>query len=115
MEQLKALVRNVAAYATRPAMLVLLMFTVGFILARVLPPFILDDPFWRAFWSGPPAAGIFAVIAASLAYAAAIHSATVARTNAEADAFWKQAEWSLNLALSDASTERAIGLASILP
>lgn len=90
-----------------------LAFVAGFILARILPPFIMDDPFWRSFWSGPPAAGIFAVVAAAFAYAAAVHSAGVAKETAVKESARKQAEWAIDMALSDSSTRRMAGLSFI--
>jgi hypothetical protein len=107
---LKSFLRSAVDFLKQTVVLTALAFVSGFAVARVLPPFIMDDPFWRDFWSGPPAAGIFAVVAAFFAYSAAVHSASVTKRNAEADEFWKQAEWALNLAISDSSTKRAVGL-----
>lgn len=54
----------------------------GALIRGVLPPFALDDPFWRAFWSGPPAAGLFAVLAAVIAFFPAYRSTRIARESA---------------------------------
>lgn len=83
---------------------------VGFCVARLLPPFVLDGPFWRDFWSGPPMAGIFAVLAASIAYRAAVHSAAEARMAAAAESARKQVEMAITMAVDDSSTKRMVGL-----
>lgn len=78
-----------------------------------LPPFVLDDPFWRDFWSGPPAAGIFAVVAAGVAYFAARHGARETRRTAERAQWWDRAQWALDLARSDERVERIIGMRAL--
>jgi hypothetical protein len=74
-----------------------------------LPPFVLDDPFWRAFWSGPPVAGLFAVCAATIAFYPAYRSTRIARENAAREQWWKRAEWALGQAGSDSQTDREVG------
>ncbi|WP_404289204.1 hypothetical protein [Glutamicibacter arilaitensis] len=102
---------------SRNALVVLVIpittFVVGFVIARVLPPFVLDDLFWRDFLSGPPVTGIFALIAAVVAFAAAKHSAKVARRNAEEQEWWNRAEWALKMAASDNGLQRVAGLTAI--
>ena len=41
---------------------------VGAVAHGVVWPWSLDAQFWREFWAGPPTAGIFAVIAALIAF-----------------------------------------------
>lgn len=67
---------------------------VGFGARSLLPPFA-DDPFWRAFWSGPPMAGLFAIVAAAVAFYPAYRSTLIARENAAREQWWKRAEWAL--------------------
>ncbi|MDP9696134.1 UNVERIFIED_ORG: hypothetical protein J2X79_003713 [Arthrobacter globiformis] len=73
-----------------------------------MPPFVLDEPFWRDFWSGPPAAGLFAVVAAVIAFYPAFRSTLIARENAAREQWWKRAEWALGLAGSDSQTDREV-------
>ena len=77
------------------------------------PPFVLDDPFWRQFWSGPPAAGIFALLGAGIAFAAARVAARTARRSAERQEWWDRAEWALNLARSRTGADRDLGLRTL--
>lgn len=79
----------------------------------VLPPFVLDDPFWRSFWSGPPAAGIFALLGAGLAFAAGRVAARTARHSSERQEWWDRAEWAMNLARSDNVSDRFVGLRTL--
>lgn len=77
------------------------------------PPFVLDDPFWRAFLSGPPAAGLFALLGAGVAYLAARVAAQTSRRGNEREEWWARAEWALNLARSDQRKDRVIGLRAL--
>lgn len=76
-------------------------------MGRMFPPFVLDDSFWRTFFTSAGFGGVMAVIAATIAYLAARHSAKSARTQATADRdqrnlsdrkeqWWARAEWALN-------------------
>lgn len=85
----------------------------GALLRGFFPPFVLDDTFWRSFWSGPPAAGIFALVGAVIAYAAARVAAAMSRTGAERQEWWDRTEWALNLARSDSRADRLIGLRAL--
>lgn len=85
----------------------------GAVIRGFLPPFVLDDPFWRAFLSGPPAAGLFALAGAGVAYAAARVGARTARRGDEREEWWARAEWALNLARSDQRVDRVIGLRAL--
>src|SRR5690554_3155836 len=104
---------------------------VGGILRGFLPPFVIDQPFLHDFLVGPPMVGLFAVIAAGLAYCSARHGTRVAKENAEKATavarrnaesaeqaatknaqraeWWKRAEWAMNLTLSKMENERRIG------
>ena len=82
---------------------------VGVGVRSLLPPFVLDEPFWRTFWSGPPVAGLFAVVGALIAYAAAVVGAQAARRSARRQEWWDRAEWALDLARSDNRVDRVIG------
>ena len=86
---------------------------IGVIVGMLLPPVVLDDPFWRAFWSGPPVAGIFAVIGAAIAYTAAYVAARTSRIGAEREEWWDRAEWALNLARADGRGDRLVGLRAL--
>jgi hypothetical protein len=83
-------------------------FVAGACLRGLWPPFVLDDPFWRAFWSGPPVAGLFAVAAAAVAFYPAFQSTRIVRENAARDQWWKRAEWALGLAGSDTHADREV-------
>ncbi len=72
------------------------------------PPFVLDDAFWRAFWSGPPVAGIFAIVAATIAFFPAFRSTLIARESAKREQWWLRTEWALGLASSDSQTDREV-------
>lgn len=85
----------------------------GWVAGLLWPPIILDDPFWRAFWSGPPVAGLFAVVGAVIAYTAAQVGARTARRAAEREEWWNRAEWALDLARSDTQSDRLIGLRAL--
>lgn len=86
---------------------------VGALVGRCFSPFVLDSPFWREFWSGPPVAGLFAVAGAFIAFVAAQVAANTARQAAKRDEWWDRAEWALNLAMSDKGSDRDAGLAAI--
>ncbi|TQL53975.1 hypothetical protein FB464_1501 [Subtercola boreus] len=86
---------------------------IGAIARGFFPPFTLDDPFWRQFWSGPPAAGIFALLGAGVAFAAARVGARTARRSAERQEWWDRAEWALNLARSRVGSDRDLGLRTL--
>lgn len=79
----------------------------------MLPPFVLDQPFWRDFWTGPPAAGVFALVGAVVAFIAATKSARVQRRAAERQEWWDRAEWALNLARSEDDSSRYIGMSAL--
>jgi hypothetical protein len=80
----------------------------GAAIRGLLPPFVLDDAFWRAFWSGPPVAGLFAVVAATIALYPSIRSVSIARENAAREQWWNRAEWALGLATSDRQSDREV-------
>lgn len=85
----------------------------GALVRGFFPPFVLDDPFWREFLSGPPVAGMFAVIGAAIAYGAASVGARTSRRGAERQEWWDRAEWALNLARSNDHVDRLIGLRAL--
>ncbi len=86
---------------------------VGSIFGRLMPPFVVDVPFWREFWSGPPVAGLFALAGAGVAYGAARVGAKTSRTAAQRQEWWDRAEWALTLAMSDKDVERIVGLEAL--
>ena len=86
---------------------------VGAVVRGLLPPFVVDEGFWRDFLTGPPAAGLFALVGAGVAYAAARVAARTARRGAERQEWWNRAEWALNLARSDKQVDRLIGLRAL--
>jgi hypothetical protein len=100
---------NVTRFWVPPVVAGLAGLTVGLL----WPPIILDNPFWRSFWSGPPVAGLFAVVGAFIAYAAARVAARTSRQGAEREEWWARAEWALNLARSDKRADRLIGLRAL--
>lgn len=80
---------------------------IGCIIGRLFPPFVMDDPFWRSFFTSAGFGGVMAVLAAAIAYTAARHSAKSARDQAAEDRnqrkisdrkeqWWARAEWALN-------------------
>lgn len=93
--------------------LLVIAFALGAIARGFLPPFVLDDPFWRAFWSGPPAAGVFALLGAGVAYLAARVAAAAARRSARRQEWWDRAEWALTHAMAADSRSRDVGLAAL--
>ncbi|CAQ01084.1 hypothetical protein B5P19_00065 [Clavibacter sepedonicus] len=74
---------------------------------------VVDESFVRDFWTGPPAAGIFALIGAGLAYGAATVAARVSRRSAERQEWWDRAKWALDLVMSSDEADREVGLAAI--
>lgn len=86
----------------------------GAVLRGLLPPFVVDAPFWRAFLSGPPAAGLFAVLAAGIAFYPAYRSTRIARENAAREQWWNRAEWALGLAASSTDTDRQVANEALL-
>jgi hypothetical protein len=97
----------------RLVLLVVAFIGVGAVIRGFLPPFVLDDPFWREFWSGPPAAGVFALLGAGVAFLAARVAAGVARRNALRQEWWDRTEWALSHAMSGESRSRDVGLAAL--
>ncbi|MCJ1687491.1 hypothetical protein [Rathayibacter sp. VKM Ac-2927] len=69
---------------------------------------MVDDQFWRDALTGPPIAGLFAVVAAAIAFFPAYRSTAIARANAAREQWWKRAEWALGLAGSDDLTDREV-------
>lgn len=86
---------------------------VGGVIGRLLPPFILDDPFWRSFWVSPAVGGFAAVIAAVIAFSAAKAAAHASRIGAERQEWWHRAEWALNLAVSGEGRNRDVGMQAL--
>ncbi len=74
---------------------------------------IVDEEFVRDFWTGPPAAGIFTLVGAGLAYGAANVAARVSRRSAERQEWWDRAKWALDLVMSSDEADREVGLAEI--
>lgn len=93
--------------------IVVIAAVVGALVRGLLPPFVLDDPFWREFWSGPPAAGIFALLGAGIAFGAAAITVRTARRNALRDQWWERAEWALTQVMSTDPTTLEIGLKAL--
>lgn len=87
---------------------VLVAAFVGAAIRSLFEPFVLDVPFWRDFWSGPPAAGLFAVLAAVVAFFPAYRSTRVARENAAREQWWNRAQWALARADSDKQSDREV-------
>lgn len=85
----------------------------GFIARGFVPPIIFDDPFWRSFWTGPPAAGIFALLGAVVAFGAAAWAARGARLSARRNEWWERAEWALTQAMSSEPFNIDVGLAAL--
>lgn len=94
-----------------PLLLLLVGGIAGWFIRNASSPFVLDDAFWRDFWSGPPAAGIFALAGAVIAYIAALIAARTARRNARRDEWWKRTEWALGLTVTP--EHRDAGLAAL--
>lgn len=86
---------------------------VGAVVGRLFPPFELDHQFWHDFLSGPPMAGAFAILAASIAYKAATRSVKASRDHAEEEEWWNRAEWGIGLAISDKPEQKLVGLEAI--
>ncbi|WP_298877296.1 hypothetical protein [uncultured Microbacterium sp.] len=88
---------------------------VGYGLRSAFPPYpalttpvVIDEALWRAILSGPPMAGVFAVIAAVIAFTPAIRSTKIARENAAREQWWNRAQWALGLAASDDQEDREV-------
>ncbi|WP_417556069.1 hypothetical protein [Microbacterium sp.] len=86
----------------------------GALIRGLFPPFVLDDPFWRDFWSGAPTAGLFAVLAAGIAFFPAYRSTRVARENAAREQWWNRAEWALKQAASDKQVDREVANSALV-
>jgi hypothetical protein len=80
-------------------------FTAGLLVASA----VFGDPFWRAYLTGPPVAGLYAMLGAAIAYVAATAGSVSARRSAERQEWWCRAEWALDLARSKDHTDRRIG------
>jgi hypothetical protein len=87
---------------------------VGASIRGFFPPFTIDDPFWRSFWSGPPAAGLFAVVAACIAFFPAYRSTRIARENAAREQWWNRTSWALGRAASGNRTDREVANEALL-
>jgi hypothetical protein len=85
----------------------------GLIVRGFLPPFVLDEPFWREFWTSPAAGGVFALIGAFIAFGAANRAASVHRRSAARQEWWDRAQWALDLARADKHSDRLIGLEAL--
>lgn len=88
---------------------------IGYGLRSTFPPYpalttpvVIDEALWRAILSGPPIAGVFAVIAAVIAFTPAIRSTKIARENAAREQWWNRAQWALGLAASDDQEDREV-------
>ncbi len=57
----------------------------GAVLGRLFPPFVLDDGFWRAFFTSAGFGGVMALAAAGVAFGAAAYSSHRAGQNASKD------------------------------
>lgn len=88
-------------------------FALGWIVRNSSDPFVLDHPFWRQFWSGPPAAGVFAFAGAVVAFLAAAIAAWITRVSARRKEWWDRAEWALSNVVSDVPGQRDVGLAAV--
>lgn len=97
----------------RTALTVLAACVIGFLLRGLLPAVVPDDAFWRAFWTGPPMAGILAVIAALIAFNPARRASRIAQETAARQAWWDRAEWALNLAGSSERPARLAGFRAL--
>jgi hypothetical protein len=88
------------------------VFAVGFgsgaAARNAAEPFVVDGPFWRDFLTGPPAAGLFAIVAACIAFFPALRTAQIARSNSAREQWWLRAQWALGLATSNRVEEREI-------
>lgn len=76
-------------------------------------PFVIDDPFWRDFLTGPPAAGAFALAGAIVAYVAARTAASTAKRSALRNEWWDRTEWALTQVMSDDEDARNVGMAAL--
>lgn len=88
---------------------------IGYGLRSAFPPYpafstpvVMDEALWRAMVSGPPMAGLFAIVAAAIAFYPAYRSTRIARENAAREQWWKRAEWALGQAGSDNQTDREV-------
>jgi len=97
------------------AVIVVVSGGVGYGLRSAFPPYpafstpvVMDEQLWRAMISGPPMAGVFAVLAALIAFTPAIRAASIARESSAREQWWKRAEWALNQAGSSNELDREI-------
>lgn len=79
----------------------------------VTTPVVIDEALWRAAISGPPMAGLFAIIAAIIAFTPAMRSTAIARENAAREQWWNRAKWALDLAGSDDQDDREVANAAL--
>lgn len=83
---------------------------IGAAVGRLLPPFVLDQEFWRTFWVSPAVGGLAVVLAALIAFGAARQSARVSIRSAQRQEWWYRAEWALNMAVADEGKSRDTGI-----
>lgn len=98
-------------------------FLLGLAVAKFIPIAGGTD-FWNDFFIGPPAAGLFALAAAGVAFLSARTGTKAVREtalkntetlleNARRQEWWNRAEWALNLATSDNTSNRAVGIETL--
>lgn len=109
--------RKLVRYVALVALILLSGGGVGFVTGAAMPEHWFPPRgfglFWHDFLTGPPAAGLMAIVAAWIAWLAARHTAKVARSAAERELWWKRAEWALDLARSDNESDRLVGLRTL--
>lgn len=123
-------------WATKPGLLVVATVGVaaGAVLGRLFPPFVLDDAFWRAFFTSAGFGGVMALCAAAVAFGAAAYSSHRSAENASKDReqrnqaaeqdrqqremadyraqWWDRFTWATERALDDET--RDVGLVSMI-
>lgn len=96
---------------------VLIAGTTGLLLGAFIrglrPPFVIDDPLVREFITSPAMAGLFALLGAIVAFAAAMLSSRASRRAAQRQEWWDRAQWALQLATSTDSRDRDLGLRAL--
>lgn len=92
---------------------------IGVVVGRLLPPFVLDDPFWQAFLTSASLGGVAAFLAAVVAFCGVAYSVRRVAENSRSDReqrqiadarahFWVRFSWAAEKAVDPDQAELGI-------
>ncbi|WP_284329587.1 hypothetical protein [Demequina litorisediminis] len=87
--------------------------SIGWGASALIGPWTPEKDFWHPFLTGPPAAGLFALVGAVIAYFAAGKASQVARDTGAREAWWSRAGWAIEMARADAVADRLLGIRAL--